>query len=252
VGEHRMVSRYGAEHQALRRRLVKYAVGSACVRCGRIIREGDPVDLDHTDDGTGYLGLACASCNRRAGAIKGNTARGRRKHMDLRGIVAGCDIARDRSRTALVVAGWATHPEAGEVVACRLHLFNGPGSLEQVAAALGPDRKPVAVNGLGHMRSLADALKAQFEVVEARAQDVVDANARLLDAVRAGQLKMIEPHPELTAAVQHAKVRPLIEGQALDKRGAERDLAPLAALELAVWLLASRESNDYDVMASAW
>ena len=34
--------------------------------------------------------------------------------------------------------------------------------------------------------------------------------------------------------------RQLVEGQALDKRGAERDLAPLAALELAVWCLESQ------------
>ena len=57
---------------------------------------------------------------------------------------------------------------------------------------------------------------------------------------RGRRLKVLNPHPDLTAAVQHAKVRPVVEGQALDKRGAERDLAPLAALELAVWLLMSR------------
>jgi len=33
------------------------------------------MDLDHRDDGAGYAGMAHASCNRKAGAIKGNRAR---------------------------------------------------------------------------------------------------------------------------------------------------------------------------------
>ena len=240
MGGDGVVSRYGPEHRALRRRLLRHAVGSECVRCGSLIRAGEPVDLDHTDDGAAWLGLAHATCNRRAGAVKGNRQRGRNPVMDLRGTVAGCDIARDRSRTALVVAGWATHPTEGEVAAVSLHLFDGPAPLDELAAVLVDPATAVAVNGLGHMRSVADALRTRYEVVEARAADVVDANARLLDTIRARRLKVINPHPDLTAAVQHAKVRPLVEGQALDKRGAERDLAPLAALELAVWLLMSR------------
>ncbi|WP_139238407.1 hypothetical protein [Streptomyces aidingensis] len=36
---------------------------------------GDQLDLDHDDDGDGYLGWAHASCNRSAGATKGNRAR---------------------------------------------------------------------------------------------------------------------------------------------------------------------------------
>ena len=60
---------------------------------------------------------------------------------------------------------------------------------------------------------------------------------------------MINPHHDLAAAVQHTKVRPLVEGETLDKHRAERDLAPLAALELAVWLLMSRELMD-DILNS--
>jgi hypothetical protein len=153
------------------------------------------------------------------------------------------DIARDRTQTALVVAGLADHPSGGEVIAAELHLFPGVASLEQARQVLGDDPLPVAVNGLGHMRALAGQLGRRYDVVEARAQDVVDANARLLDALRDRRLKLLKQDPELTAAVQYAKTRPLIEGQALDKRGAERDLAPLAALELSVWCL---ESQDLD------
>jgi hypothetical protein len=153
------------------------------------------------------------------------------------------DIARDRTRTALVVAGLTDHPTGGEVIAAQLHLFPGVVTLEQAGQVLGDDPLSVAVNGVGHMRALADLLGRWYDVVEARAQDVVDANARLLDAIRDRRLKLLKQDPELTAAVQHAKTRLLVEGQALDKRGAERDLAPLAALELSVWCL---ESQDHD------
>lgn len=246
-----MVSgRYGGEHQALRRRLLKTVEGTACVRCGRPLQAGDPVDLDHTDDGTGYLGLACASCNRRAGGLKGGTQRWkRRRPVELRSRCAGVDVARDRTRTALVVAGFADHPTGGEVIAAQLHLFDGVATLTAVTAVLGDGHVPVAVNGLGHMRALAEQLHTEYAVAEAKAQDIVDANARLLDVLRDRRLKILQPHPELTAAVQHAKVRPLVEGQALDKRRAERDLAPLAALELAVWCLLN-QPPDYDVLDS--
>jgi len=35
-------------------------------------------DLDHTDDGLGYLGPAHRTCNRSKGARKGNRLRGKR------------------------------------------------------------------------------------------------------------------------------------------------------------------------------
>jgi hypothetical protein len=45
--------------------------------CGRTVTAAEPWDLDHTDDGTGYLGPAHRSCNRRKGARKGNRDRAR-------------------------------------------------------------------------------------------------------------------------------------------------------------------------------
>jgi hypothetical protein len=46
--------------------------GYPCQRCHQPIRAGELWELDHTDDRTGYLGASHRSCNRRAGAAKGN------------------------------------------------------------------------------------------------------------------------------------------------------------------------------------
>ncbi|MGQ0465503.1 MAG: hypothetical protein ACT4QG_09300 [Sporichthyaceae bacterium] len=70
-----MTNPYGRAHQILREALVAKMNGKPCVRCGHPLRTGDAVDLDHTDDRGGYLGLAHAACNRRAGARKGNRLR---------------------------------------------------------------------------------------------------------------------------------------------------------------------------------
>lgn len=57
---------YGAEHQKARAELApRVAAGlENCARCGWQIRPGEPWDLDHTDDRTGYLGASHARCNR--------------------------------------------------------------------------------------------------------------------------------------------------------------------------------------------
>jgi hypothetical protein len=64
---------YGSQHQRLRAALApEVATGTvACVRCGCLIKAGDPWDLGHRD-GTGkreYQGPEHVSCNRRAGAL---------------------------------------------------------------------------------------------------------------------------------------------------------------------------------------
>lgn len=70
---------YGWTHVQTRRRTARIvAAGRAtCSRCSQPILPGQPWDLDHTDDRTAYAGPAHASCNRAAGARKGNRLRAR-------------------------------------------------------------------------------------------------------------------------------------------------------------------------------
>lgn len=72
---------YGAEHRRARSKALKDLRrndGQACARCGQPMWHADAalLDLDHTDDRTGYRGLAHRGCNRRAGQA---VAAGRRR-----------------------------------------------------------------------------------------------------------------------------------------------------------------------------
>ena len=59
--------RYGGSHSRLRRRVAQVVAGGRvrCARCGELIVPGrDLWDLDHSDDGKGYLGASHRVCNR--------------------------------------------------------------------------------------------------------------------------------------------------------------------------------------------
>ena len=56
---------YGAAHQAERARLLQlWQPGDACAHCGGPMETTEGLDLAHTEDRTGYRGLAHAECNR--------------------------------------------------------------------------------------------------------------------------------------------------------------------------------------------
>ena len=78
---------YGAAHQRARRDALKALQdGDPCSRCGRPMYRGQDLDLDHTDDRTGYRGLAHRRCNQIAGAKKGGRITARRRHPTARAI----------------------------------------------------------------------------------------------------------------------------------------------------------------------
>jgi hypothetical protein len=61
--------RYGAAHREMRRRLgpVVARGETPCARCGELIAVGQAWELDHRDDGHGWLGPSHRGCNRSAG-----------------------------------------------------------------------------------------------------------------------------------------------------------------------------------------
>lgn len=61
---------YGHQHQKARDEAMRTLLGTPCTRCSEPVLAGQALALDHTDDRTGYLGLAHRHCNDVAGARK--------------------------------------------------------------------------------------------------------------------------------------------------------------------------------------
>lgn len=227
------MTRYGRAHRAIRRRLAADTVGTPCVRCGVLIVPGDELDLDHTDDGRGYLGMAHAACNRAAGARKGNALRGQRKRIRIMDDPRiGVEISVDRLHTSVVAAG---RVKAGVVFELIAYLDGSDTAAEVVTLCSNRGVGQVVVDPRSPASTLIAPLKAaRLTVTEPKAVDMAVAHGRFVDELRAGRLKYL-PHPALDAAVQYAGSRPLAGAEAIERRKVEADAGPLAAAELAVW-----------------
>lgn len=56
---------YGAQHRRKRQQLLEqWQPGDPCAHCHQPMLEGQPLDLAHNEDRTGYRGLAHRECNR--------------------------------------------------------------------------------------------------------------------------------------------------------------------------------------------
>jgi hypothetical protein len=86
--------RYGTAHRALRAATVAQAVGQPCARCRRTIQAGEAVDLDHADDGDGYIGYSHRRCNSSAGASRGNRLRAAAYRAVKAGLTTGAPPAK--------------------------------------------------------------------------------------------------------------------------------------------------------------
>jgi len=94
---------YGAAHQAKRAKLLAAAYGQPCARCGRPMLQGQALDLDHSDDRTGYAGFSHRRCNEQAGGRKGARQR-----------VAQREVGKEQSRRP---TGWqAPAPQVPSVL----------------------------------------------------------------------------------------------------------------------------------------
>jgi hypothetical protein len=249
------LNNYGAHHRRLRAAMLPLAPGSLCTRCGRPIEAGQAVDLDHTDDGTAYLGFAHASCNRRAAAVKGNKARrpgaqiyapARTPHRSIpmnEPCAIGVDIAHDRGHTSAVIA---TRVQDGRVL-IELHYLAASDTAQAVAnlCASRPGLVATVVDPQSPAATLLAPLKdLGVRVTEPTSRDVALAHGLFLDELKAGRLRYVD-HEALTAAVQHAMARPLAGAEALERRRVDVDASPMTAAEVAVWALVQPARHEH-------
>lgn len=238
------MSRYGPDHRALRRVLLPTAYGTPCVRCGRVMVYGEPLDLDHRDDGPGYLGMAHRACNTAAGARKGNRRkreanRSRREQVRMNTLVAvlAVEVAEDRRHTAIVAAR-RVEGQAFPVVELLRHLEGTRSALPEALEAA--ESLPVAamvVDPRGSASWLREPLTAALRgkrarVVEPSGVDLVVAHQEFGQHLEERRLKIVR-HPALDDAARAVQQRRIGGAFAPDRRVG--DVAPIVAAELALW-----------------
>jgi hypothetical protein len=196
---------------------------------------GQALDLDHADDGAGWLGFAHARCNRQAGGRRGRARQ--LEQRDRRRIMAECalgiEISEDRSHTSIVAAGVI---EADMLLVDLVAYLDGPDATSAVLG-LREARKVVAVAvdphspGATLIKPLTDA---GLKLLLPSTSDVVVAHGDFLDTLAAGRLRHAGP-AELTAAVRHGAQRPMGGAVGWARRGETVDGGPLRAATLALW-----------------
>jgi hypothetical protein len=107
-----------------------------------------------------------------------------------------------------------------------------------------------ALDGGGEAAALKDDLeKAGLKVVIMSTADVAAASSGLAEAVKDKTVSPHGPRPELAAAVEGAKKRPLNDGKyALGRRVSTADITALLAVRNAHWAT----DLGYDVLDSIW
>jgi hypothetical protein len=234
--------KYAASHQRLRRALLPSAVGSACVRCGLVILPGQPIDLDHQDDGVNYRGWSHSFCNRSAAGRRGRQvqlARKKRRAMLTR-CSLGIQISDDRRHTSIAAAGFI---DDGVVLVELAAYLDGTDPVEAVLKL--KDERKLGQVAIDPHSPAATAIKplvaARVRVVELSTHDVAVAYGQFLDELNAGRLKAASS-PLLSAAVQHGTSRALGGAATWQRRGTAVDTAPLDAATFAVWSVLNKSA----------
>lgn len=226
--------KYANTHQKLRRALLPSAVGSSCVRCGLVILPGQPIDLDHQDDGVNYRGWAHSACNRSAGGRRGRQVQLAKKR---RAMLTKCDlgiqISDDRRHTSIAAAGFI---DDGVVLVELAAYLDGTDPVAEVLRLQRERRvgKVVVDPHSPAATSIAPLAEAAVRVVELTSHQVAVAFGEFVDALEAGRLK-VASNPLLSAAVQHGTSRALGGAATWQRRGVVVDTAPLDAATFAVW-----------------
>lgn len=233
---------YGPEQKRLRRALLPDAYGRPCPRCGRPMLPGQPLDLDHTDDRGGYLGMAHARCNRAAGARLGNARRRaaaraaqQERRVKAMEVTLGIEISEARDHCAVVAAGYLP----GNLILLDLLGYLAGTDPVELVVTTQRERDVLAVVVDPHSAA-ATAIRpleaAGIEVTQPTSSDLVVAHGAFLDALAAGRIRHLG-QLELTAAMRHLQQRRLGGATAPERRGARVDVSPAVGAELAAWAL---------------
>jgi hypothetical protein len=227
--------------------VARSVIGRTCPRCGGPILWGQAWDLDHVDEpwadgGRGRRLPAHRWCNRSAGAKLGNQRRRARKEvLQMEWRTLGVEVAADRSKTWLARAGVT---EEGKVVAHLDDPLVGAGVAFQVAELADQlEVEAVAVDPRSPSATLVEPLQAEgVWLQQADAAAMALAQGRFKDLLRDGRLRL-SGHGALDTAGRLAVERRLAGSAAIDRyKGV--DVAPLVAVELAVWALGDVDHPD--------
>lgn len=235
------MSDYPAEHQAVRRAWSSYVVAGTvcCWRCGDPIRPGAKWDLGHDDEHPGvYRGPEHPACNRRAGAIKGNTRRRKRKRgVQMSVCVLAVEVAERRDHTSIVAAGRLD----GYITIELASYLSGTAGATAEVARLCAERSVQAtvVDPHSNASNLVKPLRdAGATVITPSTADVQSAHGGFIDLVRSRGLRHVA-HPVLDEAIREATERRLGGAAAWERRNTTVDLSPATASDLAVWGLSN-------------
>lgn len=239
------MTRYGPDHRALRRALLPVAWGTPCARCGQPMLYGQALDLDHRDDGAGYLGMSHRSCNSAAGARKGNARRreatrarrDRVRMMKTTTAVLAVEVSEDRTRTAVVAAQRVEGEDHPVIELARLIDGTRAALAEVVDAVESLPVRAVVIDPHGSASWLRELLTKELKgkrayVVEPSGVDLVVAHQEFGQHLEERRLKVVR-HPALDDAARAVQQRRLGGAFAPDRRVG--DVAPIVAAELALW-----------------
>lgn len=144
------------------------------------------------------------------------------------------DVTPDRSSGSIAVAGMRSDGlKHVEVIAAS----SGTGWLVDALERLRAAHKPSAIvaDATGPAGSLLPELAARrIEVTTVSASDHAQACGLLFDAVATGSLRH-RGSPEIAAAIDGARKRPLGDAWAWSRRNSSVDISPLVATTLALW-----------------
>jgi hypothetical protein len=243
---------YYGPHRSIRRALLAVSTpATPCWRCGRPLgRDPSRIDLGHRDDGPGWAGLEHDTCNRAAGARKGNAmrrARRERSRQMVSQVTMALEISEDRQHCSIVTAGSLRD---GLVLLDLAAYLNGTDPVAAVRK-LQKDQElaAVVIDPHSHAATAIRPLEgAGVTVTRPTSGDIAEAHGLFLDELAAGRIRHLG-QPELTGAMRHLEQRRLGGATAAERRGALVDVSPAVAAELAVWALKTQPAS-YDVLDS--